>query len=69
MNDNKQCETCSWPLDCCEEQQAAKPVGADCPRDAEVWNRRLGDAGMVPAPATALLKPAETDEELVGELV
>jgi hypothetical protein len=67
MTDNlNQCETCPWPLDCCTEDGAPKPkpVAVDCPRDRNVWERRLGDARlslMTGAPVPEL--PALRDEE------
>ncbi len=44
--ETKQCETCAWPLECSSDMKAQKPEGADCPREARVWDRRLGDTAM-----------------------
>jgi hypothetical protein len=41
--DKKQCEICAWPLECSPAMKAKKPAGADCPREARVWDRRVGE--------------------------
>jgi hypothetical protein len=69
IDDLKQCETCPWPLDCCTEDGAPKPkpVAVDCPREHEVWERRLGDkrlALLCDAPMAELPVP-DHEEELV----
>ncbi|MGE5359629.1 MAG: hypothetical protein ACM3NQ_11475 [Bacteroidales bacterium] len=46
MNGKSQCETCAWPLDCSDDMKADKPAGADCPREARVWERRIGETAM-----------------------
>ncbi len=71
MPDNpRQCEPCPWPLDCCTEEDApkVKPVAADCPREHQLWERRLGQArlSLVSGVSMAELAALEEEEELVG---
>jgi len=69
MNDDlKQCETCPWPLVCCTEDGAPtpKPVAVDCPREPQVWERRLGDAHLALVAGAPMVElPAARDEEEV----
>jgi len=69
-NDVKECELCSWPLDCCTEDGAltAKPVTADCPRDHQMWERRLSEArlSLVSGVSMKELAALEEEQELVG---
>jgi hypothetical protein len=60
MTEKKQCETCGWPLDCSSDMKALKPEGADCPREAWVWERRLGE-GIALRDDAALDELADTE--------
>lgn len=67
-DDQKLCDTCPWPMDCCTDEGAArtKPVAVDCPRDHVVWERRLGQARLDVITGTSLGQVVElNDEDLV----
>jgi hypothetical protein len=66
-NDPRPCDTCPWPLDCCTDDAAPKPdpAAVDCPRDHGVWERRLGDSGLLIRTATSMPASAIEEEVLV----
>ncbi len=69
VDDQKECETCSWPLDCCTEDGTpkVKPVAVDCPRDHQLWERRLGEARLSLMSGVSMTELAALEEEdLVG---
>ncbi len=66
--EKKQCEVCAWPLECSGDMKAQKPEGADCPREANVWDRRLGDTKIALADDADLAELVET-ERRQAELV
>ncbi len=69
VDDLKQCETCPWPLDCCTEDGTprAKPVAVDCPRDHQIWERRLGEARLSLMSGVSMAELAKLEEDdLVG---
>ncbi len=55
------CQTCAWPLDCCPETgvEARDRTLRDCPREQEVWERRLADEHWSLADETPLGQPAD----------
>ncbi len=61
MDDQKQCDVCPWPLDCCTEDGAPRAKAADCPRDHAVWEHHIADARMMltEVPAVAVTEPEE----------
>lgn len=61
MIENKQCETCAWPLECSADMAAQKPEGADCPREERVWDRRLEDVAIAVADGAAFDGLVETE--------
>ncbi len=62
MTEKKQCETCAWPLECSSDMQAQKPEDPDCPREARVWERRMGDRAIALPDDAALDELADADQ-------
>ncbi len=50
------CQNCAWPLDCCPERQAddRERTVLDCPREHDVWERRLAEEHWTIADETPL---------------
>lgn len=72
MNDDpKQCDTCPWPLDYCTEDGApkAKPVAVNCPREHDVWERRLSEARLSLMSGVSLRELAALEELEEDDLV
>ncbi len=62
----KECQECVWPLDCCPESGTRQPP-RNCPKEPEVWTRTLEDVRGV-APEVDGTPLGEADEIPVGAL-
>jgi len=70
VDDPKQCEDCAWPIDCCTQDDApkVKSVAVDCPKDHQLWERRLSEARLSLISGVSMTELAALEKEDLVEV-